>query len=68
MGLLGGELWQQTCSALLLWISIILIFWLSGMSFANGWDTISDFTKWRRRSKTNQKVRADLVKLRELLN
>lgn len=68
IGLLGGELWQQACSALLLWISTILIFWLSGMSFANGWDTISDFAKWRRRSKTNQKVRADLVKLRELLN
>jgi hypothetical protein len=37
------------------------------VSFARGWDSISDSAKWFRRRKNNSKVSKNLVKLRELL-
>ena len=68
LGIFGNELWQQSIATICIWISSILIFWLSGVTFAIGWDSVSDFAKWTRRLKTNTLVSADLVKLRELLN
>jgi hypothetical protein len=67
MALIGDETWQQTVSVISLWTALILLFWLSGVSFAKGWDSISDSAKWFRRRKNNSKVSGKLVKLRELL-
>ena len=63
----GSEIWQEIISTFTLWLSLIAIFWLSGIFFALGWDPISDSAKWLRRRQTNTKVSSDLVKLRELL-
>ena len=68
LGIFGNEIWQQSIATICIWISSILVFWLSGVTFAIGWDSVSDFAKWTRRLKTNTLVSADLVKLRELLN
>ena len=67
MALIGDETWQQTVSVISLWTALILLLWLSGVSFAKGWDPISDSAKWFRRRKNNSKVSGKLVKLRELL-
>ena len=68
LGIFGNEIWQQSIATICIWVSSILVFWLSGVTFAIGWDSVSDFAKWTRRLKTNTLVSADLVKLRELLN
>ena len=67
MEVFGSEIWQEIISTFTLWLSLIAIFWLSGIFFALGWDPISDSAKWLRRRQTNTKVSSDLVKLRELL-
>jgi 1-acyl-sn-glycerol-3-phosphate acyltransferase len=67
MALIGDQAWQQTISVISLWAALILLFWISGVSFARGWDPISDSAKWFRRRKNNSKVSKNLVKLRELL-
>jgi len=66
--LLSGSIIEQVLAAAILWVFFIFLFWLSGVFFAKGWDSISDSKKLLRRLKTNSKVKADLVKLRELLN
>ena len=65
--IIGTEMWQEAFAMISLWLSLIILFWLSAVSFAIGWDSISDSTKWFRRRKINSKVSSDLVKLRELL-
>lgn len=67
VGIFGSELWQEGLAIIAIWTSIIVLLWVSAVSFANGWDTVSDFSKWIRRMKTNSAVSADLVKLRDLL-
>ena len=64
----GSQVWQQIIAMLSIWAFSILSFWLSGLAFANGWDAVSDFMKWIRRIKTDALVKADLAKLRDLLN
>jgi hypothetical protein len=66
--LLSGSIIEQVLAAVILWVFSIFLLWLSGVFFAKGWDGISDSKKLLRRLKTNSKVKADLVKLRELLN
>tara|TARA_B100001094_G_scaffold324979_1_gene378516 strand:+ start:74 stop:934 length:861 start_codon:yes stop_codon:yes gene_type:complete len=68
LSLLSGTLGEQIIAAAIIWVSLIFTFWLSGVFFAKGWDGISDSKKWLRRLKTNSDVKADLVKLCELLN
>ena len=67
VGIFGSELWQEGLAIIAIWTSIIVLLWISAISFANGWDAVSDFSKWIRRMKTNSAVSADLVKLRDLL-
>ena len=67
VGIFGSELWQEGLAIIAIWASIIVLLWSSAISFANGWDAVSDFSKWIRRMKTNSAVSADLVKLRDLL-
>ena len=68
LGIYGGAIWQEIFAGASIWVFSIFIFWLSGISFANGWDAVSDFAKWTRRMKTNSSVSADIAKLRDLLN
>ena len=65
--LVGGGILQHIVVAFCLWISLILTFWMSGIFFAIGWDSISDSKKWFRRMSASKKVKSDLVKLHELL-
>ena len=67
VGIFGSELWLEGLAIIAIWTSIIVLLWISAISFANGWDAVSDFSKWIRRMKTNSAVSADLVKLRDLL-
>ena len=67
VGIFGSELWQEGLAIIAIWTSTIVLLWISAISFANGWDAVSDFSKWIRRMKTNSAVSADLVKLRDLL-
>ena len=67
VGMFGGELWQEGLAIVTLWVSAIVIFWVSAISFANGWDAVSDFTKWIRRMKCNALVSSDIKKLHDLL-
>ncbi len=68
LGIYGGAIWQKIFAAACLWVLSVFLFWVSGVSFANGWDAVSDFAKWTRRMKTNSSVSADIAKLRDLLN
>lgn len=68
LGIYGGAIWQEIFACASVWVFSIFLFWLSGVSFANGWDAVSDFAKWTRRMKTNSFVSADIAKLRDLLN
>ena len=68
LGIYGGAIWQEIFAGASVWVFSIFLFWLSGISFANGWDAVSDFAKWTRRMKTNSSVSADISKLRDLLN
>jgi hypothetical protein len=68
LGIYGGAIWQEIFAGASVWVFSIFLFWLSGVSFANGWDAVSDFAKWTRRMKTNPSVSADIAKLRDLLN
>ena len=65
--IIGTEMWHEVLAMISLWISLILLFWLSAVSFANGWDAVSDSAKWARRRKINSQISPNLVKLRELL-
>jgi len=67
LGMFGNEIWQEGIATVLIWISMILLLWISAISFANGWDAVSDFSKWTRRIKYNSSVSADITKLRDLL-
>ena len=67
LGMFGNEIWQEGIATVLIWISMILLLWISAISFANGWDAVSDFSKWTRRIKYNSSVSADIAKLRDLL-
>ncbi|MAX46448.1 MAG: hypothetical protein CMB24_06640 [Euryarchaeota archaeon] len=67
LGLFGNEIWQEGIATVLIWISMILVLWISAVSFANGWDAVSDFSKWTRRIKYNSSVSDDIAKLRDLL-
>ena len=68
IAMFGTELWQKSISLVIVWIILMFSFWLSGISFASGWDAVADFSRWRRRSKINQSLKEDIVKLRDLLN
>ena len=68
LGIFGGAVWQEIFAGASVWVFSIFLFWISGVSFANGWDAVSDFAKWTRRMKTNSSVSADIAKLRDLLN
>ena len=68
IGIYGSEIWHESIAIVSVWIFSVFLFWLSGISFANGWDAVSDFAKWTRRVKTNSSVSADIAKLRDLLN
>ena len=68
LGIYGGAIWQEIFASASVWVFSIFLFWISGVSFANGWDAVSDFAKWTRRMKTNPSVSADIAKLRDLLN
>ena len=67
LGMFGNEIWQEGIATVLIWISMILLLWISAISFANGWDAVSDFTKWLRRIKYNSAVSTDIKKLHDLL-
>ena len=68
IGIYGPEIWHEIIAIVSVWVFSVFLFWLSGISFANGWDAVSDFAKWTRRVKTNSSVSPDIVKLRDLLN
>jgi 1-acyl-sn-glycerol-3-phosphate acyltransferase len=65
--IVGGGMLHHILVSIILWISLILIFWMSGIFFSTGWDSISDTKKWFRRVSASKKVQPDLVKLHELL-
>ena len=64
----GESTWQKALAMASLWLSLIFLYWISGVSFAFGWDAISDTARWYRRMKTNKIVSGDLIKLKQLLN
>lgn len=68
VGMFGDAIWLELLAAVSIWIISIFIFWISAISFCNGWDAVADFSRWRRRLKTNSTVKDDLVKLRNSLN
>ena len=65
--IIGTEMWHEVLAMISLWVSLIVLFWLSAVSFAKGWDAVSDSAKWARRRKINSQISPNLVKLRELL-
>ncbi len=68
IAMFGSELWQKSISLVTVWTILMFSFWLSGISFASGWDAVADFARWRRRSKINHSLKQDILKLRDLLN
>ena len=67
VGMFGSEMWQESLAIATLWVSAIVLFWISAISFANGWDSVSDFSKWISRMKCNSLVSTDIKKLYDLL-
>ena len=63
----GSEIMARGTSNYDTMASSIVLLWVSAISFANGWDAVSDFSKWIRRMKCNSLVSADIVKLHDLL-
>ncbi len=66
--LFGDGILNTVLSLLTTFVGLILLFWVSGYSFAIGWDAFSDTAKWFRRRKIESLVSPDLVKLKEILN
>ena len=65
--IIGTEMWHEVLAIISLWTSMIILFWVSAVCFAKGWDAVSDSAKWVRRRKINSQISPNLVKLRELL-
>lgn len=68
VGLLGSSLISKSFSVAIIFIALHLLFFISGIFFALGWDAFSDSARWFRRKRTGKAITSDLRKLREILN
>ena len=66
--LFGSSILSTVFSAITLWLSLVAIFWIGAISFANGWDAISDSTRLIRRIRWSSSINPDLRKLRDMLD
>ncbi|MEL0100239.1 MAG: hypothetical protein VW862_00885, partial [Euryarchaeota archaeon] len=68
VGLLGPSLISKSFSVVIIFVALHLLFFISGVFFALGWDAFSDSARWFRRKRTAKVITSDLRKLREILN
>ena len=64
---LGTQLWQQILTGILVWLSSIILFWVSANTFSLGADAINDIKSFFSRRKLNSTINQDLLKLVKVL-
>ena len=64
---LGTQLWQQMLTGILVWLSSIILFWISANTFSLGADAINDIKSFFNRRKLNSTISQDLLKLVKVL-
>ncbi|CAI8174160.1 MAG: Uncharacterised protein [Methanobacteriota archaeon] len=64
---LGTQLWQQILTGILVWLSSIILFWVSANTFSLGADAINDIKSFFSRRKLNSTINQDLLKLAKVL-
>ena len=66
--LFGSSILSAVFSSIVLWLSLIAVFWIGAISFANGWDAVSDSMRLIRRIKCSSSINPDLRNLRDMLD
>ena len=66
--LFGSSILSAVFSSIALWLSLVAIFWIGAISFANGWDAVSDSMRLIRRIKCSSSINPDLRNLRDMLD
>ena len=64
----GDSIFHKISAIVTTFAALHIIFWISGVFFALGWDAFSDTARWMRRRKTAPMVSDDLKKLRDVIN
>ena len=68
IGILGPSIISKLFTTAIIFVTLHIVFYISGIFFALGWDAFSDTARWIRRRKTSKFVATDLKKLKEILN
>lgn len=64
----GESIFHKILAIITTFSALHIIFWISGVFFALGWDAFSDTARWMRRRKTAPMVSDDLKKLHDMIN
>lgn len=64
----GESIFHKISAIVTTFAALHIIFWISGVFFALGWDAFSDTARWIRRIKTAPMVSDDLKKLHDMIN
>ena len=68
LAIFGGSIFHKIAAIITTFAALHIIFWISGVFFALGWDAFSDTARWMRRRKTAPMVSDDLKKLNDMIN
>ena len=68
LAIFGGSIFHKIAAIITTFAALHIIFWISGVFFALGWDAFSDTARWMRRRKTASMVSDDLKKLHDMIN
>tara|TARA_Y100000766_G_C18909784_1_gene607796 strand:+ start:2097 stop:3635 length:1539 start_codon:yes stop_codon:yes gene_type:complete len=68
LAIFGGSIFHKIGAIITTFAALHIIFWISGVFFALGWDAFSDTARWMRRRKTAPMVSDDLKKLNDMIN
>ena len=64
----GQSIFHKISAIVTTFAALHIIFWISGVFFALGWDAFSDTARWMRRRKAAPMVSDDLKKLHDMIN
>jgi len=64
----GESIFHKMSAIVTTFAALHIIFWISGVFFALGWDAFSDTARWIRRRKAAPMVSDDLKKLHDMIN
>mgnify|MGYP001346487519 CR=1 FL=1 len=68
LAIFGDSIFHKIAAIITTFAALHIIFWISGVFFALGWDAFSDTARWMRRRKTAPMVSDDLKKLNDMIN